>query len=86
MLRAIGIVRVSQVAGREGEAFASPAEQRDRIATACERDGLTLVEISVADFEHLSLEARRGIIRAAVAGVRVAPGRGLGRVTVRFTQ
>ena len=29
--RAIGIVRVSQVNGHEGDSFASPAEQRDRI-------------------------------------------------------
>jgi hypothetical protein len=43
--RAIGIVRVSQVNGREGDSFASPAEQRDRIEAACERDGLTLLRI-----------------------------------------
>ena len=36
--RAIGIFRVSQVNGREGDSFASPAEQRDRIEAACERD------------------------------------------------
>ncbi len=36
--RAIGIVRVSQVKGREGESFASPGQQRDRIRAACERD------------------------------------------------
>ncbi|MFL5835334.1 MAG: recombinase family protein, partial [Solirubrobacteraceae bacterium] len=43
--RAIGIVRVSQVGGRQGERFASPAEQRQRIEVACERDGLTLLRI-----------------------------------------
>ncbi len=43
--RAIGIVRVSQVNGREGESFASPGEQRDRIRAECEREGLRLVEI-----------------------------------------
>src|SRR3954454_18970423 len=42
--RAIGLVRVSQVKGREGESFASPGEQRDRIVTACVRDGLELIE------------------------------------------
>lgn len=41
--KAIGIVRVSQVGGREGESFASPAEQRERIRAACERDGLELI-------------------------------------------
>jgi hypothetical protein len=43
--RAIVIIRVSQVGGREGESFASPGEQRERIEAACERDGLVLVEV-----------------------------------------
>jgi DNA invertase Pin-like site-specific DNA recombinase len=43
--RAIGIVRVSQTGGREGERFASPEEQRERIIAACKRDGLQLLEI-----------------------------------------
>ena len=42
---AIGIVRVSQVKGREGESFASPSEQRERIEAACERDGLRLLDV-----------------------------------------
>jgi site-specific DNA recombinase len=46
MRRAIGIVRVSQTKSREGESFASPIEQRERIEAACERDGdLELVEV-----------------------------------------
>jgi DNA invertase Pin-like site-specific DNA recombinase len=61
--RAIGIVRVSQVNGREGDSFASPSEQRDRIVAACERDGLRLIEV----FEERdisggkSLDARPGL-------------------------
>jgi site-specific DNA recombinase len=61
--RAIGIVRVSQVNGREGDSFASPSEQRDRIVAACERDGLPLIEV----FEERdisggkSLDARPGL-------------------------
>ena len=43
--RAIGIVRVSSVGGREGDAFISPTEQRGRIEAACERDGLRLLEV-----------------------------------------
>ncbi len=43
--RAIGIVRVSRVAGREGESFASPDEQRQRIEAECERAGLDLLEV-----------------------------------------
>jgi DNA invertase Pin-like site-specific DNA recombinase len=45
MRRAIGIVRVSQVAGREGESFASPDIQADRIRTVCDREDLTLLRI-----------------------------------------
>lgn len=44
MKRAIGIVRVSQVNGRDGDSFASPDVQRERIRTACERDGLDLID------------------------------------------
>ncbi len=43
--RAIGIVRVSRVSGREGESFASPDEQRQRIEAECERDGLDLLDV-----------------------------------------
>lgn len=43
--RAIGIVRVSVKGDREGERFASPDEQRDRLTGACQRDGLTLLEV-----------------------------------------
>ena len=53
--RAIGIVRVSQVGGRDGDSFASPAEQRDRIQAACERDGLKLVDV----FEELDVSGGR---------------------------
>lgn len=43
--RAIGIVRVSRVKGREGDSFASPGEQADRIRAACQRDNLTLTSM-----------------------------------------
>jgi len=43
--RAIGIVRVSRVSGRDGESFASPEEQRQRIEAECERDGLDLLDV-----------------------------------------
>jgi DNA invertase Pin-like site-specific DNA recombinase len=42
---AIGVIRVSRVGERDGESFVSPTEQRDRITSACERDGLTLVDV-----------------------------------------
>lgn len=70
MRRALGIVRVSQVGGREGESFASPGEQRDRIAAACERDGLELLrtveELDVSG--GTPLEKRHGL-RGAVEAV-----------------
>lgn len=43
--RAIGIVRVSQTAGREGDSFVSPRQQRHRIEEACKRDQLTLLRV-----------------------------------------
>jgi hypothetical protein len=49
--RIVGVVRVSRVGGREGEAFVSPSEQRKRIEDACARDGLELVEV----FEELDV-------------------------------
>lgn len=47
--RAIGIVRVSQTSGREGERFASPPEQRERIRAVCERDSIDLIAIQELD-------------------------------------
>jgi DNA invertase Pin-like site-specific DNA recombinase len=78
--KAIGIVRVSRVNGRDGDSFASPAEQLERIKAACQRDGLALVRVS----EELDvsggtpLERRTGLrsavesIEAGEAGVIVA--------------
>jgi DNA invertase Pin-like site-specific DNA recombinase len=68
--RAIGIVRVSQVKGREGESFASPSQQRERIEQACKNDDLELVEV----LEELDvsggtpLDQRLGL-RAAIEAV-----------------
>jgi DNA invertase Pin-like site-specific DNA recombinase len=78
--RAVGIIRVSQVAGREGESFASPSEQRERVVAACEREGLELVDVH----EELdvsggaTLDGRTGLgpavaaVEAGDAGVIVA--------------
>ena len=68
--RAIGIVRVSRVAGREGESFASPDEQRDRIETECERDGLDLLDvIPEMDVSGGTPLAKREGLRTAVERV-----------------
>lgn len=69
--RAIGVVRVSRVNGREGESFASPDVQRDRIEAACERDGLTLLlpiieELDVSGGTPLD---RRDVLRGAVEAI-----------------
>lgn len=70
MRRGIGIIRVSRVAGREGEAFVSPSEQRKRIEAICERDGIDLIdthdELDVSG--GTPLERREGL-RAAVEAV-----------------
>src|SRR5262245_60817826 len=42
--RAVGVVRISRVGDRDGDRFVSPSEQRERIASACERDGLQLLD------------------------------------------
>ncbi len=71
--RAIGIIRVSQKKGREGESFVSPEDQRDRIRAACERDGLRLVdiydELDVSGGTRLDERPGRGpAVRAVEAG------------------
>ena len=43
MLRAIGVVRVSQVGGR-GDRFVSPEEQQERIQAVCDRENFKLLE------------------------------------------
>lgn len=61
--RAIGIVRVSERKGREGDSFASPKDQRDRIASACERDGIQLLEVleEIDVSGGVPLDERRGL-------------------------
>lgn len=73
MRRAVGIVRVSQVGGREGERFVSPTEQRSRIEDACKRDSLELIdtieELDVSGGAPLSKRAGlRGAVEAIEAG------------------
>jgi len=67
--RAVGVIRVSKVNGREGERFASPAVQRERIQMACEREGLRLLdaypELDVSGGSPLV--RRKGLMRAVEA-------------------
>jgi DNA invertase Pin-like site-specific DNA recombinase len=69
MKRAVAMIRVSQVKGREGEFFASPELQRERIEQVCQREGLQLVQI----YDELDvsrgkpLDKRPGLSRAVAA-------------------
>lgn len=57
--RAIGIVRVSETKGREGESFHSPETQRDRIRVACEANGWQLVEVH----EELDVSGGKSLVQ-----------------------
>lgn len=45
--RAVGVVRVSRVGGREGETFVTESEQEERIRLVCSRDGLELAAVYI---------------------------------------
>jgi DNA invertase Pin-like site-specific DNA recombinase len=67
---AIGIVRVSQVRGRERDSFASPGEQRARIEAVCEQHGLRLAEvIEELDVKGATPLAKREGLRSAIEAV-----------------
>lgn len=64
--RAVGVIRVSRTGGREGDSFASPDDQRQRVEQECSRLGLDLVgvyeELDISG--RLPLEKRRGLLPA----------------------
>lgn len=68
--RAVGIVRVSQVAGREAERFISPADQRRQIERVCSLQGITLTtvheELDVSGYSRV-LAKRPGLSKAIAA-------------------
>jgi site-specific DNA recombinase len=66
--RALGIVRVSQTGGREGERFVSPGEQRQRIEEACARDGLNLLAV----YEELDVSGGKSLANRPGLGAAVA--------------
>jgi DNA invertase Pin-like site-specific DNA recombinase len=67
--RAVGVIRVSRVKGREGDAFRSPEVQRDRIEAVCKSNGWRLGAV----FEEMDvggtkpLDERPGLLNAAEA-------------------
>lgn len=69
MNRAIGIVRVSETGGRNGDRFHSPAEQQERIEQVCKREGLELIDV-VSELDvsgRKPLNQRRGLTAAVEA-------------------
>lgn len=68
--RVLGIVRVSEVGDRQPDNLYSPTDQADRIAEACERDGLNLLqtfeEIDVSGGSPIS---KRVGLKAAIEAI-----------------
>jgi DNA invertase Pin-like site-specific DNA recombinase len=66
-VRAVGLIRVSEVAGRDGESFASPQDQRAAIERVCiQRDWLltdVFEELDVSAYKR-PLDARPGLTAA----------------------
>lgn len=68
--RAIGIVRVSEVKGRDGDGFSSPSDQLDAIRAACARGGLALLRaIEELDVSGGTPLDKRAGMREAVEAV-----------------
>jgi len=74
------------VGDRSGEQFVSPTEQAERIRTACERDGLRLVDtLEELDISGgAPLERRPGLRRAVEMVEAGSPGRQVRRRTRRI--
>ncbi len=69
------------------ERLAELRDERDRARDQLDRLGgqrASVVLNAAADWDRLSLDARRALIRATVGRVTVAPGRGTDRVTVEL--
>jgi site-specific DNA recombinase len=67
--RAVGVIRVSRVKGREGDSFRSPEDQRERIAKLCEANGWRLGDVheEMDVSGAAALEDRPGLLAAAEA-------------------
>lgn len=78
-MRLVGCIRVSRVAGREGESFISPQQQRDRINAHADAHGHTItgweqdLDVSGAKVDRPGLEAAlQAVERGEADGVAVA--------------
>jgi DNA invertase Pin-like site-specific DNA recombinase len=65
--RAIGIVRVSEVKGRDGDGFSSPSDQLDAIRAACARGGLARQREELDVSGGTPLDKRAGMREAVEA-------------------
>lgn len=84
-------IRAFSALGDEPAALDRLRELRD-VRDECERDvqhlrrQSSVVSVSGADWDSLSLDGRRALVVALIARVEVAPGRGAGRVTVALVE
>jgi len=67
-MKALGYVRVSRVARREGDSFLSPELQRESIARVCKREGLELVEV-LEELDRSGGDAARPLWNQAIERV-----------------
>ncbi|HSJ18016.1 MAG TPA: recombinase family protein, partial [Solirubrobacterales bacterium] len=68
--KAIGVIRVSQTRGREGDGFASPGEQRERIESECDRRDLRLAGVlEELDVSGATPLTKRDGLRRAIEAV-----------------
>jgi hypothetical protein len=62
-------------------------QERDAAQERVDRlggDSAAVTVSAAADWERLSLDGRRALIRATVAGITVAPGRGVARLALEM--
>ena len=89
-LRAIGIVRVSEAKGREGDRFVSPRDQAQEEVNRVRQLDRRLSDFTIGpdtDWDLLSLEAKRALIVALIDSVIVRPtGIGAERITITLLE
>lgn len=76
MARLIGYVRVSRVAGRDGDSFISPTVQRERIEAAAKATGHTLVDV-LTDLDQPGSKYQRPGFQQALERVEAGEADGI---------
>jgi site-specific DNA recombinase len=72
-----GYVRVSQVAGREGDSFMSPRVQREQLEAWAERNGASLAHV-FEELDESGGRADRPLLEAAIKRVEDGDTDGVG--------